>query len=182
MTGRTTFVVGMILMAALSRLIQHEPNFTSTTAMALFGGAYLATRRMGVIVPLAALLISDAALEVLTRAGLTFGWMAKGQGFYRACGLFMQPLRWSRFWVLLSANAKRFRQSGRRPWAVHCCFSSSPILPCGRVGCTHNRNIPRTCKDYCFAIGRPCLSSTGLFWETAFLYFFFSAVSLLRNK
>jgi hypothetical protein len=83
MTGRTTFVVGMILMAALSRLIQHEPNFTSTTAMALFGGAYLATRRMGVIVPLAALLISDAALEVLTRAGLTFGWMAKGQGFYQ---------------------------------------------------------------------------------------------------
>jgi hypothetical protein len=80
---RTTLVVGMILMAALTRIIQHEPNFTSITAMALFGGAYLASRKLALIVPLAAMLLSDAALEFLPRAGLTFGWMAKGKGFHQ---------------------------------------------------------------------------------------------------
>jgi hypothetical protein len=55
--------------------------------MALFGGAYLASRKMALIVPLTAMLISDAALEVLPRAGLTFGWMAKGRGFHQGMWL-----------------------------------------------------------------------------------------------
>ena len=51
-----TFV--MILLAALSRLLPHPPNFTPITALALFGAVYL-DKKHTFIVPMAALLISD---------------------------------------------------------------------------------------------------------------------------
>jgi hypothetical protein len=57
----------MIVLAALSRLLPHPPNFSPVEAMALFGGAYFANRGWALIVPLVALLLSDIAL------GLTIG-------------------------------------------------------------------------------------------------------------
>lgn len=49
----------LILFAAFSRLLPHPMNFAPITAIALFGGAYL-DRRLVFIVPLIAMLISDA--------------------------------------------------------------------------------------------------------------------------
>jgi len=57
----------MIVLAALSRLLPHPPNFSPVEAMALFGGAYFASRAWAIVVPLVALLLSDIAL------GLTLG-------------------------------------------------------------------------------------------------------------
>jgi hypothetical protein len=67
------FVVfaGMVLMAALSRLLPHPPNFAPINALALFAGAYIADKRLAFVVPVVAMLLSDSALE------LTTGW-----GFY----------------------------------------------------------------------------------------------------
>ncbi|HTK81549.1 MAG TPA: DUF6580 family putative transport protein [Bacteroidota bacterium] len=48
----------LILMAALSRLLPHPPNFAPITALALFGGVYL-EKKHSFIVPIAAILISD---------------------------------------------------------------------------------------------------------------------------
>jgi hypothetical protein len=48
----------LILAAALSRLLPHPDNFTPIAAMALAGGVYL-EKRFALIVPLAALVISD---------------------------------------------------------------------------------------------------------------------------
>ncbi len=62
---------GMILLAALSRVLPHPPNFAPITAMAIFAGAYLTDKRLACAVPLAAMLISDIVLEITT------GW-----GFY----------------------------------------------------------------------------------------------------
>jgi len=53
---------GLIFLAALSRLIPHPPNFTPVEAIGLFAGAYLADRRMALLVPLLAMAISDAIL------------------------------------------------------------------------------------------------------------------------
>lgn len=47
-----------IILAALSRLVPHPPNFAPISALALFGGAHL-RRRDALIVPLTAMLISD---------------------------------------------------------------------------------------------------------------------------
>lgn len=55
---KTLLALGLILAAALSRLLPHPPNFTPLTAMALCGGVYL-ERRFALFLPLAALFVSD---------------------------------------------------------------------------------------------------------------------------
>lgn len=55
-------VTGMILFAALLRLVPHLPNVTPITAMALFGGAYFSNKKLAFIVPIAAMILSDAIL------------------------------------------------------------------------------------------------------------------------
>ncbi len=57
--SRFAAVSGLILLAALSRLLPHPPNFAPITAMALFGGAYITDKRLAFIVPLLAMIISD---------------------------------------------------------------------------------------------------------------------------
>ena len=59
---RMVVLVGMILVAAASRLIPHPPNFASITAVALFAGAYFSSKRLAFLAPLAALFLSDLAL------------------------------------------------------------------------------------------------------------------------
>ena len=55
-------LAGMVLLAALSRLLPHPPNFTPIAAMALFGGAYFVNKRTAFAVPLLALVVSDIGL------------------------------------------------------------------------------------------------------------------------
>ena len=59
-------LAAMILLAALSRLLPHPPNFSPVEAMALFGGAYFASRAWALLVPLAALFVSDLVLAAST--------------------------------------------------------------------------------------------------------------------
>ena len=49
-------LIGLILLAALSRLIPHPPNVSPVEAVALFGGAYFGSRRIALWVPLVAML------------------------------------------------------------------------------------------------------------------------------
>lgn len=58
-------LTGIILLAALSRLLPHPPNFSPVQALALFGGAYFAQRAAALWVPLAAMLVSDIALGLV---------------------------------------------------------------------------------------------------------------------
>ena len=62
MNPRLATLVLIILGAALFRLMPHPPNVTPIAAMALFAGAYLPSKRLALIVPLAALLLSDLLL------------------------------------------------------------------------------------------------------------------------
>lgn len=55
-------LAGLIIAAALTRLLPHPPNFSPVEAIALFGGAYFASKQWAVVVPLLALLMSDLAL------------------------------------------------------------------------------------------------------------------------
>jgi len=54
----TILAVLMILAAAFSRLLPHPLNFTPIAAMALAGGVYL-DKRFALIIPIAAMLITD---------------------------------------------------------------------------------------------------------------------------
>ncbi|RMF28181.1 MAG: hypothetical protein D6765_06380 [Bacteroidetes bacterium] len=61
-------VAGLILLAALSRLLPHPYNFTPLGGMALFGAAYFSRRWLGLLVPLAALWVSNLLLDNLLYA------------------------------------------------------------------------------------------------------------------
>jgi hypothetical protein len=55
-------VSAIIFALALFRLLPHWPNVSPVAAMALFGGAYFADKRLALMVPFAALLLSDLFL------------------------------------------------------------------------------------------------------------------------
>ncbi len=61
----TPLMLGLVLAAALARLLPHPPNFAPVTAMALFAGACLPDRRLALLLPLAAMALSDLALGLL---------------------------------------------------------------------------------------------------------------------
>ena len=56
---------GLILLAALSRLLPHPNNVSPIAAVALFGGAFFARRGWAVAMPLLAMFVSDLALGLI---------------------------------------------------------------------------------------------------------------------
>jgi hypothetical protein len=73
---RFVFLVGMIFIAALSRLIPHPPNFAPIAALALFGGAAFSCKRDAFLVPLAALFLSDLILGLHGLIPVVYGTCA----------------------------------------------------------------------------------------------------------
>lgn len=76
MHRRWILVAGLIAAAAASRLLPHPPNATPMAAMALFGGAYLADRRLALLLPLAAMLASDLVLGLHALLPVVYGAFA----------------------------------------------------------------------------------------------------------
>ncbi len=67
--------LGLILIAALSRLVDHPMNFTPITAIALLS-AFVFPGKWKLIVPFAAILLSDLALELKFGYGFHSGtWL-----------------------------------------------------------------------------------------------------------
>ncbi len=88
MNARFLGIVSLILAAAFSRLIPHPWNFTAIGAMALFGGTYVTSKRMSLLVPMAALFLSDLILGLHNTMFWVYGafalivmlgWTLKGQ-------------------------------------------------------------------------------------------------------
>jgi hypothetical protein len=75
-TPRLIVVAALVLVAALSRLVPHPPNFTPIESIALFAGAYLLDRRLALIVPIAALMLSDLFLPAHGLKPVVYGCMA----------------------------------------------------------------------------------------------------------
>lgn len=55
-------IAGMIVLAAIMRLLPHWPNFTPIAAMGLFGGAYINNKKLAYAVPFIAMLLSDLVI------------------------------------------------------------------------------------------------------------------------
>ncbi|MCJ7553171.1 MAG: hypothetical protein MUO34_04730 [Ignavibacteriaceae bacterium] len=62
LSPRFLMLTGMVLVAALIRLLPHPPNFAPIAAMALFGGAYFNKKAFAFVIPLAALFLTDLFL------------------------------------------------------------------------------------------------------------------------
>ena len=57
--NRTLFLTALIGLAVLARLLPHPPNFSPLGALALFAGASFADKRLALLIPLLAMLLSD---------------------------------------------------------------------------------------------------------------------------
>lgn len=68
-TPQFLFVTITILLASISRVLPHPPNFTPIGAMALFGGACFANKKFTFIIPLLAMFISDCVLQLISGIG-----------------------------------------------------------------------------------------------------------------
>tara|TARA_B100000401_G_scaffold7255_1_gene4679 strand:+ start:111 stop:602 length:492 start_codon:yes stop_codon:yes gene_type:complete len=58
------FVIGIIIVAILSRIIPHPPNFTPITAVALFSIINFKNKYIGLLIPIVCLLISDLIIGI----------------------------------------------------------------------------------------------------------------------
>ena len=55
-----------VLVAALTRLLPHPPNFAPITAMALFSGVFFDKKWLGLLVPISSMVLSDLFLGFYT--------------------------------------------------------------------------------------------------------------------
>lgn len=62
LTPKFYLILSIIFVGAMLRLIPHWPNFTPIAAMALFGGTYLKRKDLAFLVPVLAMLLSDAII------------------------------------------------------------------------------------------------------------------------
>lgn len=82
MNKKAFYIIGgLILFAALSRLLPHAYNFTPLGAIALFGAAYFPQKKWAFIIPIAALWISDLLLNNLVYTSFYEGFALFTSGF-----------------------------------------------------------------------------------------------------
>ena len=78
-TNQKWFVLGtFVLLAALTRLLPHPPNFTPIGSMALFGAAYFSRKYLAFLVPILAFWVSDLVLNNVVYAAYfeSFSWFS----------------------------------------------------------------------------------------------------------
>jgi hypothetical protein len=68
-SNHTLIITGLIVLAALTRLMPHPHNFTAIGAIALFGGASIKNKKLAVLLPLASMFLSDMLLELISGIG-----------------------------------------------------------------------------------------------------------------
>ena len=73
---RLWFIASVIVLAIVVRLIPHPFNFTPVGAAALFAGATLARKWLAFLVPLAAMLVSDAVIGFHSAMPVVYGCFA----------------------------------------------------------------------------------------------------------
>jgi hypothetical protein len=109
---RSLILVGIVLTAALARLVPHPPNVTPIAAMALFGGACFRDRKLTFMLPLLAMLLSDLVLG-LTR--------------YRMITLLaIQPVVYA--CILATTALGKLIRDRRSPWQVTTACLAGAIL------------------------------------------------------
>lgn len=88
-TYRFLALLAIVLLAALSRILPHPPNFTPVGALALFGAAYFTPRWLAIAAPLLGLFLSDLVLNNLVYAEYQTGFVWFSGGFLWIYGSFV---------------------------------------------------------------------------------------------
>jgi hypothetical protein len=102
-TLRFGVISAIILLAAMSRLLPHPPNFAPIGGMALFGAAYYAKRYWAFIIPIVSMWISDLVLNNVVYGQYfdSFVWLYSGALFTYGAFALIALLG---FWTLRKIN------------------------------------------------------------------------------
>lgn len=116
---RFSVLVCITLTAAAARLIPHPSNVTPIAAMALFGGAYFASKRAAFAVPLAAMLLSDLILGLVLYGPAIFRLMP----YVLAAAAAWRP-------ICFTTSIKHGRSPFVMPSIAVCCPKAPVLLLC----------------------------------------------------
>ncbi len=86
MNKRFIILSGLIIIAAVSRLIPHPANFAPIGAMSLFGAAYFADKKFSFILPLFAMFLSDLLINNILYAEYFGGFTLFTSNFWWTYG------------------------------------------------------------------------------------------------
>lgn len=86
---RSGVVSLFVLLAALSRLLPHPPNFAPIGAIALFGGAYFYRRSFAYLIPIISMWLSDLILNNVVYGSYFNRFIWFYDGFYWTYGAFV---------------------------------------------------------------------------------------------
>ncbi len=101
---------GLILLAAVSRLIPHPPNFAPIASLAIFGGTVINNKKYALILPLGALLLSDILFELFTST----------KGFYDISQTFVYGA-----FILITFLATKIKTASTKNILFACLWSSA---------------------------------------------------------
>ncbi|TGL60008.1 DUF6580 family putative transport protein [Leptospira jelokensis] len=87
--SRVSVAILMVIATVLSRILPHPPNFTPVLAVSLFSGAYLADRRLALVVPILAMFVSDLYLGFHNLMPVVYGFMIVSVLFGKQIGTSM---------------------------------------------------------------------------------------------
>ena len=123
-------LVLIVCLAAASRLIPHPPNVTPVAALALFGGAHFADRRLAVLVPLAALLVGAFVIGFHELVPFVYG----GFALIAVLGFWLRGRRSAGriTGAALGGSVTFFLVSNFGVWLL---LGTYPMTPAGLVAC-----------------------------------------------
>ena len=139
---RNSTIVGLTLLAVLSRLIPHPPNFACVGAIGLFAGAYFRSP-LALLVPLAALLASDALIGFYSPLVMAFVY----SGFVIGAAI-------GRIWLRTRVRAPRL--------IALSLFNSGVFFVLSNFGCWLAGMYPPTVDGLvtCYVMALPFLANT----------------------
>jgi hypothetical protein len=149
-------VVGLIVIAAFSRMIPHMPNFSPLGAIGLFGAAYFSKKWQAFLIPLAAIWLSDLFISNVLYGQYhpDFVWLY--DGFYWQYGSYVL-ITLAGFFIFKKLSVQRILAGSLLSTAIFFlvtnfgCFPNNPI---------YSQNLSGLLT--CFAAGIPFINGTFL--------------------
>jgi hypothetical protein len=173
--NKLAILTGIILTAALTRLLPHPMNFSPIAAMALFGGAYFGKRSTALLIPLASLWFSDLVLNNTIYASFykEFTWITPS--FYWSYGVF----------ALLALAGTAFLQKPTTSRVLGSSLIASLVFFfVSNFGVWLESGMyPKTATGLtaCYAAGLPFLSNT-IVGDLVYTGILFGAYQWIQNK
>ena len=170
------FVLGtLVLLAALSRLLPHPPNFTPIGGMALFGAAYFSRKYLAFLVPILAFWMSDLVLNNVVYAA-----------YFESFSWFSQALAWSCVAMILIVLVGRTLLKKVRPMALlgSSLLASVIFFLLSNFGVWASGTMyPMTLEGLvaCFAAGIPFFGNT-IAGDLVYTTILFGGFELLKSQ